>query len=97
VVSVNPLSGIYAAVTRRAESGQILNPAENISPREALEMYTINGAYASFEEGIKGSISPGKLADLVLLNANPLRIEPEKIGDIRVEMTIIGGQIVWER
>ena len=97
VVSVNPLSGIYAAVTRRAESGQILNPAENISPQEALEMYTINGAYASFEEEIKGSISPGKLADLVLLNANPLHIEPEKIREIRVEMTIIGGQIVWER
>jgi len=97
VVPVNPLVGIYAAVTRRAESGQILTPPESVSLQEALEMYTINGAYASFEEGIKGSVSPGKLADLVLINANPFHIDPEEIKEIRVEMTIIGGQIVWER
>jgi predicted amidohydrolase YtcJ len=59
-------------------------------------MYTISAAYASFEEDIKGSMTPGKLADLVLLSDDPTRVPPEQIKDIRVEMTIIDGQVVWE-
>jgi predicted amidohydrolase YtcJ len=59
-------------------------------------MYTINAAYASHEENIKGSITPGKLADMVLLSDDPTRVEAEAIKDIRVEMTIIGGKVVWE-
>lgn len=96
VVPDNPLVGIYAAVTRKAESGQQLLPQECISAKEALAMYTINAAYASFEEGIKGSITPGKLADMVVLSNDPLKSPPEQIKDIQVEMTIIGGKVVWE-
>jgi predicted amidohydrolase YtcJ len=59
-------------------------------------MYTINGAYASFEEGIKGSITPGKLADIVLLSDDPTKVPPEQIKDIKVEMTMIGRKVVWE-
>ena len=59
-------------------------------------MYTINAAYASFEEGIKGSITQGKLADIVVLSNDPIQSPPEQIKDIRVEMTIIGGEVVWE-
>jgi predicted amidohydrolase YtcJ len=92
----NPLLGIYAAVTRRAESGQELSPEEAVSAKQALAMYTINAAYASFEEDIKGSIAPGKLADMVVLSADPLKSPPEQIKDIRVEMTIIDGRVVWE-
>ena len=92
----NPLLGIYAAVTRRAESGQELLPEEAISVQQALAMYTTSAAYASFEEDSKGSIAPGKLADMVILSADPLRSPTEKIKDIRVEMTIIGGGVVWE-
>jgi len=92
----NPLVGIYAAVTRRAESGQYLLPEECVSTGEALAMYTINAAHASFEEGIKGSITPGKLADMVVLSSDPLESPPEQIKDIRVEMTIIGGELAWE-
>jgi predicted amidohydrolase YtcJ len=92
----NPLFGIYAAVTRKAESGQVLLPEERISPHQALALYTVNSAYASFEEGIKGSISPGKLADIVVLNKDPTRVPPEEIKEIKVEMTIIGGETVWE-
>ena len=88
--------GIYAAVTRQAESGQQLLPEECISASQALAMYTINAAYASFEEGIKGSITPGKLADLVLLSDDPTRVPPEQIKEVKVEMTIIGGEVVWE-
>jgi len=96
VVPDNPLVGIYAAVTRRAESGQQLLPHECISASQALAMYTINAACASFEEGIKGSITPGKLADIVVLSNDPIKSPPEQIKDIKVEMTIIGGKLVWE-
>lgn len=96
VVPNNPLVGIYAAVTRRAESGQELLPEECISAGQAMALYTINAARASFEEDIKGSIAPGKLADLVVLSDDPTRVPPEQIKDIKVEMTIIGGEVVWE-
>jgi len=96
VVPDNPLVGIYAAVTRRAESGQELLPQECISAEEALAMYTVNAAYTSFEEGIKGSIAQGKLADMVVLSDDPLKSPPEQIKDIQVEMTIIDGKVAWE-
>ena len=59
-------------------------------------MNTINAAFASFEEGVKGSIAPGKLADMVVLSDDPIKTPPEQIKDIRVEMTIIGGKVAWE-
>jgi predicted amidohydrolase YtcJ len=59
-------------------------------------MYTINAASASFEDGIKGSITQDKLADMVLLSDDPTQVAPEEIRNIRVEMTIIGGEAVWE-
>ncbi len=92
----NPWLGIYAAVTRRAETGQQLLPQEAISLPRALAMYTISAAYASFEEDIKGFVAPGKLADMVILSADPLRSSPEQLKDIKVEMTIIGGEVAWE-
>ena len=97
VAPCNPLVGVYAAVTRRAESGQALSPEEAISPEEALRMYTLAGAYASFEEQLKGSIEVGKLADMVVLNADPTKISSEELREIRVEKTIISGEVVWER
>ncbi len=96
VVPANPLVGIYAAVTRRAESGQRLLPGEGISASAALAMYTTNAAYAACEEGIKGSLAPGKLADVLVLSDDPTKAPPERIKDIRVEMTIIDGRVVWE-
>ena len=59
-------------------------------------MYTLNAAYASHEENIKGSIAPGKLADMVLLSRNPTTVSAEEIKDIKVQMTVIGGKVVWE-
>jgi predicted amidohydrolase YtcJ len=96
VVPDNPLVGIYSAVNRLAENGQQLLPEERISADQALGMYTINAAHASFEEGIKGSITEGKLADLVLLSDDPTMVSPERIKDIEVEMTIVGGEVAWE-
>ena len=97
MVPCNPLVGIYAAMTRKVETGQPLSPSESVSPFEALRMYTIQGAYASFEDGAKGSISPGKLADLVVLSDDPTRTAPEEIRNIRVMLTMVDGEVMWER
>ena len=96
VVPLNPLAGIYSAVTRKTKSGQNFQPEEAVSPLQALAMYTVNAAYASFEENIKGSFTPGKLADMVILSDDPTKVPPEQIKDIKVEMTIIGGEVVRE-
>ncbi len=92
----NPLWGMWCAVNRKTRSGIDIGPQEKLTPMEALRAYTINGAYASFEENIKGSIEPGKLADMVVLSENPLEFDPWEIRNIKVEKTIIGGEIVYE-
>jgi len=88
---LSPLQGIQAAVTRQ------FFPEEQITVDEALRMYTINAAYASFEETVKGSIEEGKLADLTVLSGDPTAVPPSKIGDIKVKMTIIGGKVVYQK
>jgi hypothetical protein len=95
VAPLNPLLSIHAAVNRRTQDGNIFFPRERVLPSVALEMHTRAAAYASFDEGIKGTISPGKLADFTLLSDDPLKVMPEKIRDIKVDATIIGGEIVW--
>lgn len=95
VIGFNPLIGVYAAVTRKAQSEQILSNEEAITPGQALRMYTMGSAYASFQVDLKGSISLGKLADLVVLSDDPTRVPSEEIKDITVEKTIIGGEVVW--
>ena len=97
VVPFNPLVGICAAVTRRAASGQTLLPHESISPLEALQSHTIDAAYASLEESVKGSISQGKLADLVVLSADPASVPPDQIREIEVLATILDGKVVWRK
>ncbi|MFX0040639.1 MAG: amidohydrolase [Promethearchaeota archaeon] len=88
----NPLLGIYNLITR---NGFI--PEQCLSIQEALKAYTINGAYTSFEEEIKGSIEVGKLADLVILDKNPLEVPKDKIKEIEVLKTIIRGEIIFEK
>jgi predicted amidohydrolase YtcJ len=95
IVPNNPLIGIYSGVTRRTSSGQLLGKGETLSARQILAMYTINAAYASHEEKIKGSIVAGKLADFVLLSNNPTLTPAEEIKDVKVLMTVIGGKVVY--
>ena len=97
VTPSNPLLGVYAAVTRKTGTGQTISPGEGIAPLEALRMYTYWPAYATFEENVKGSITPGKLADLVVLSGNPTQVNQEEIKEIKAMMTIIDGKVVWER
>jgi predicted amidohydrolase YtcJ len=94
---INPLLGIYVAVTRKTDEGKELGPEQRIGVGDALRCYTLNSAYATFEDDVKGSIEPDKLADFAVLSDDPLGVEPEKIKDITVEMTIIGGRVVYRR
>ena len=95
IIPPDPRSGIYAAVTRKADNGQSVLIQEKISVLDALQIYTLGSAYASFDENAKGSISPGKFADLVVLNGDPTGIAPEKIRDLRITLTMVGGEIAW--
>jgi predicted amidohydrolase YtcJ len=94
VVPMEPLRLVWAAVNRRSASGAEIGPAQRIRPMQALRAVTIDAAYQHFEEGEKGSLEPGKLADLVIVSRSPLE-EPETIDEIRVLETIVGGQTVW--
>jgi predicted amidohydrolase YtcJ len=100
VASMNPLLGIHAAVTRQKVDGYPLggwHPHERITVKEAVKAYTIDAAYASGEETIKGSIQVGKLADLVVLSKNIFTIPEDEIHDVKVDMTIFDGTIVYVR
>ncbi len=88
---LSPLQGVQAAVTRQ------FFPEERITVVEALRMYTVNAAYAFFEETVKGSIEEGKLADLTVFSGDPTAVPPSKIGDIKVKMTIVGGKVVYQK
>ena len=95
ISDANPIAGIQAAVTRMTEEGNVLLPQERISVSDALLAYTHSAAAANFEDGIKGSITRGKLADLVVLSDDPRMVDPGGIKDISAVMTMLGGRIVW--
>jgi predicted amidohydrolase YtcJ len=92
-----PLLAIQSCVTRKSAAGEVLAAKQGITVDEAIGLYTMASAYASFEENLKGSITPGKLADLVVLGEDPRRVDPDEIKDIPVEMTIVGGRIKYQK
>jgi len=100
VAPLSPILGIYAATTRRTLDG--MNPGgwvpeEKVTVAEAVRAYTVNGAFAEFAESFKGTIEPGKAADLVALDRNIFAVSPEEIGGARVEMTIFDGKIIYRK
>jgi hypothetical protein len=96
VVPMEPLRLVWAAVNRRTTSGRELGPEERIDVVSALRAVTIDAAYQHFEENEKGSLEPGKLADLVLLARSPLAEPSEHLAEIPVVATIIGGKTLWQ-
>ena len=96
ILPIGPLVGLYAAVTRKGLSGRVFAEDEALTMMEALQGYTLNAAYLSFEEDIKGSIEPGKLADFIVLDRDLLSIDPEHIMDTQVLETWLGGTLVYE-
>ena len=100
VAPLNPLLTIYAAVTRATLDGKNPDgwmPEQKLNVAEALQAYTMGSAYAEFQEKEKGSITPGKLADMVILSDDIFSIDPKLIREVQVETTIMGGKAVWER
>jgi predicted amidohydrolase YtcJ len=99
VAPLNPMLTLYAATTRATLDGKNPNgwfPEQKLTVAEAVQAYTMGSAYAEFQDGEKGSITPGKLADMVILNDDIFQIDPGKIRDVKVTKTIVGGKVVWE-
>jgi predicted amidohydrolase YtcJ len=92
----NPFFGMWMVVTRETTEGTVLNPEQKISREQALRMWTWNAAYLSFDEPVKGSIEPGKLADLVIIDRDYLTCPEDEIKDIQALQTIIGGKVVYD-
>jgi hypothetical protein len=91
-----PMMALQSMVTRQDRTGHVWGPSQRISVEEALRICTVNGAYASFEENLKGSLTPGKLADCVLLGEDPHHVDPLRLVDIPVVRTVLGGRTVHE-
>ena len=102
VIDPNPVPAIYSAVTRYTRSGGTLpqegciRSEQRVSIESALRMYTLGGAFAEGSKARKGTIRKGKLADLVVLDANPVEVAPSRLKDLRVALTMLGGRVVWD-
>ncbi|MBW1801020.1 MAG: amidohydrolase [Deltaproteobacteria bacterium] len=95
IVPPDPLIGISAAVTRKAQTSDVVVPDQGITAYDALRLFTVNAAYATFEENVRGTIVPGKWADLVMLNGDPTQLPPDEIKNMKVEMTMINGDVIY--
>jgi len=96
VITADPMVGMRDAVLRRTSAGRVLGPGERLTVRDALALYTTEAAFAMQREHEIGSLEPGKLADFVILDRNPLDTAPERITDIRVLATVVGGEPVFQ-
>ena len=97
VERIDPIASYYSSVTRRMNNGDAFYPEHIMTRQEALETYTINGAYSAFEEDIKGSLTPGKYADFIVLSKNLLTVDYEEIPSTEVEMTFVGGELKYKK
>ena len=97
VEDIDPIASFYASVARITKDGEAFYPEQKMTREEALRSYTLNGAYAAFEEEFKGSLEVGKLADVVVLSRDILTVPVEEIPEARVAMTIVGGEVRYER
>jgi len=97
VEDVDPIPNYYAAVSRKLKDATVFFPDQRMSRMEALKSYTINGAYAAFEEGNRGSLKPGKYADITVLSKDILQIPEDQIPTAKVVYTIVGGKVLYEK
>jgi len=97
VEDIEPLASFRSSVTRRTADGSIYYPEQNMTRTEALRSYTINNAYAAFEEQYKGSLEVGKLGDVAVIDRNILTVSDEDLADAQVDVTIVGGVVRYER
>jgi len=97
VEDVDPIASFYASVTRKMPNGEFFHPEQSMTRTEALRSYTLDNAYAAFEEQLKGSITPGKLADITVLSKDITTIPLDEIPTAKVDYTIVGGKIAYSR
>jgi hypothetical protein len=95
VEDLDPLASFHASLTRRMRSGEPFHPEQSMTRTEALRSYTLDNAYAAFEEHLKGSITPGKLADIAVLSRDITAIPADEIPTARVVYTIVGGKVAF--
>jgi predicted amidohydrolase YtcJ len=93
----NPLYNIWCMVARKSKEDEPVSPEEKISVMDAIKVYTMHSAYAGFDENVKGSIEPGKMADFAVLPENPLTVPEDDLKDMPVDITILNGRIVYQR
>ncbi len=97
VENVDPIASYYASVSRKLKDGSVFMPEERMTRMEALQSYTINNAYAAFEEQLKGSLGVGKLADITVLDRDILSVPENEIPEAQVDITIVGGKLAYQR
>jgi predicted amidohydrolase YtcJ len=97
VEDVSPLASLYASITRTTSQGKPFYPKQCMTRMEAIKSYTLDAAYGAFEENQKGSLTKGKLADIVVLSKDILTIPAEEILKTKVDLTIVGGKVAYER
>jgi predicted amidohydrolase YtcJ len=91
----NPFFGMWMAVTRKSSTGEVIGTDETVTREDALRMWTLNGAWLTFEEKSKGSIEPGKLADFVVISKDYLTCPVDDIRDIEALLTVVGGRVTY--
>jgi predicted amidohydrolase YtcJ len=97
ILPIGPMVGLYAAVTRKGMSGKVYGPDEAISIGQALRAYTQIGAFINFDEDIKGTLEPGKYADMIVLSDDILNIDAEQILEVEVLQTYMNGELVFAK
>jgi predicted amidohydrolase YtcJ len=97
VEDVDPIPSYYASVSRKLKDGKVFYPDQRMSRMEALKSYTINGAYAAFEEGNRGSLKVGKYADITVLSKDILKVPEDEIPSAKVVYTIVGGKVLYQK
>ena len=97
VEDISPIASYTSSVVRKDRDGNPFFPAQKMTRMEALKSYTLNNAYAAFEEALKGTLTPGKLADIAVLDRDILTVSDDELPLTQVDMTIVGGEIRYER
>ena len=94
---INPLAGLQTMVTRRDVGGRPVGSEEAVPLDDALRAYTVNGAYASFEDGIKGTLAPGMLGDVTVVETDLGHVPPDELATVKVDLTIVDGRVAFRR
>ena len=94
---ISPIENFYRSISRKMENGESFFPEQRLTRRQVLETYTVNNAYAAFEENVKGTLTPGKLADITIFSQDIMTIPEEEILNTQISYTIIGGEIKYRQ